>query len=151
MTSAILYTRDGQNNPNTDRLIPTLLSERHLHDTVFLSPSMQLTARLLSLSAQLGQYLLSRSTVSHSIVPSHCRWGCTCVAPPSFSSCSSSEGRGADRASRRGRGQSHPAGAATHPHTEASVSVPQRKKKQQSEAPNTRTGLRPTDQYKNII
>lgn len=39
----------------------------------------------------------------------------------------------------------------THPHTQASVSVPQRKKNKQLEAPNTRTGLRPTDQYKNII
>lgn len=130
MTSAILYTRDAEQSKY--RQVNTNTAIRA---TLFLSSSMQLTAALSLLSAQLGQYLLSTSiAVSHStsrrcerIVPSHCRSGCTCVAPPSFSSCSSSEDRGGDRASRRGRGQSHPAGAATHP--QASVSVPQRKNK----------------------
>lgn len=156
MTSAILYTRDAEQSKYRQVNTNTAIGA-----TLFLSSSMQLTATLSLLSAQLGQCLLSRSiAVSHStsrrcerIVPSHCRLGCTCVAPPSFSSCSSSEGRGGDRASRRGRGQSHPAGAATHPHTptHTGISVSPTERKKQSEAPNTRTGLRPTDQYKNII
>lgn len=156
MTSAILYTRDAEQSKY--RQVNTNTAIRA---TLFLSSSMQLTAALSLLSAQLGPYLLSTSiAVSHStsrrcerIVPSHCRSGCTCVAPPSFFSCSSSEGRGGDRASRRGRGQSHPAGAATHPHTPTHTGIsvsPTEKKQKQSEAPNTRTGLRPTDQYKNI-
>lgn len=140
-----------QNNPNT------LLSEQHC----FYPPAC---SSLLHYHYYLHSWasILSRSTaVSHNtsrrcerIVPSHCRSGCTCVAPPSFSSCSSSEGRGGDRASRRGRGQSHPAGAATYPHTPTHTGIsvsPTEKKNKQLEAPNTRTGLRPTDQYKNII